>query len=295
MIETKILNLKVVVTLILSLPSSTFSTCFLHHHHHQQQQYQCPISNRFNDVRRYNHSLTNSKFQQPPNQFNKRKSSHHTTVCVQKSKNDHNTDNEIIIQQKIIQPLESILTFLSKPLGTSLYSLPLVYPLTIIGFNFLLDDIKSVLILDFSFILFYTFVRSVLVIQGDDGFDDDDGDESLSLTAKNNKILDLIALFGSIVTVGLISPSGLSIKTIIHNDDVAISGIIGFGLLLLCFTSGVMSVLNGTQSQMTQEVGEQEDRNNRRGDKNDNEDDDDSFNLFSEWDRKFKELNDNDS
>ena len=232
---------------------------------------------------------------------------------------DHNniistSTNQTIQPTNIIQPFfESILLFLSTPIQllsktNIVYSIPLVYPIIILGLNLILDNWQSVLILDFFFVLFFTFTRTMLLIQEDNDFNDidDNDDDVYGLDViNNNRILDLIVLFGSIISTGIISPTGISIKRLYNvNDDgsntIAVMGLIGFGLLLLCSSSGVVNLLRSSTSDMKEsnrkslngDSSMEGSRNNRNSN-----DDRDVFteDLLSEWDRRFKELGHHDS
>ena len=223
--------------------------------------------------------------------------------------------NQTIQPTNIMQPFfESILLLLSTPIQllsktNIVYSIPLVYPIIILGLNLILDNWQSVLILDFFFVLFFTFTRTMLLIQEDNDFNDIDynDDDVYGLDViNNNRILDLIVLFGSIISTGIISPTGISIKRLYNNmnDDgsntIAVMGLIGFGLLLLCSSSGVVNLLRSSTSDMKEsnrkslngDSSMEGSRNNRNSN-----DDRDVFteDLLSEWDRRFKELGHHDS
>lgn len=215
-----------------------------------------------------------------------------------KNDSDNKADDDTTTLSSIIQPFESIFKFLLTPIPnntSSPYSIPLLYPLLIIGLNLVLDSLTTVLLLDFFFVLFYTFARSVIIMQEDydddvdgyhggiDGIVDDDVDDNDRFFNLNSKVLDLVALSGSIVSAGLVSPTGLSIVT----DDMGLGENIGLILLLLCSSFGVVNLLYGIGDGYNDSNDNGHNVRNKVKDKNG---DDFSSDLFSDWDRKFRDI-----
>ena len=272
---------------------SGLDTNYFHHHHHhhphncKQQHDQLPSLNFHHyKTRTHNRILFTPKIVRAREPLTKQLAKRRNTSQHDDYDDDNNKKNEDDILKKVIQPLESVLSFLSTPIpnDTSSYSLPLVYPLVMIGLNLVLDSLTTVLLLDFFFVLFYIFARSAIIVQGDnddDINDDDDDDEFLNL---NSRVLDLVALFGSITSAGLVSPAGLSITI----DDVGIEKNVGSALLILCFSFGVLNIISGiNDGDSDGDGGDNHEHKNNLKDKNN---DDLSSDLFSEWDRKFKDL-----
>ncbi len=188
--------------------------------------------------------------------------------------NDDNDDSDPLNQ--IIQPLESLLIFLSTPIpppSSSSYSLPLVYPFTIIALNLVLDSWTNTFLLDFLFIGFFLLARSTFV-QGDDDIDDyndnyDDDDDN-NVFQLNNKILDLVVLFGSVVSTAILSPTGFQFFDV---ENIGIGNWIGLSILGICTSSGIIvnvqkwnDKYTATSSTTTSSRNNRVDRSNDDGD-----------------------------
>ena len=271
-----------------------------HSYQHQHQHHKLAYSPFLQC--RHNHSINSFKL------FAKRQRNTRTnTDTSSNNKEDngtnkeYNDDNNKNILSQIIQPLESTLSFLSTPIPPpsskySQYSLPLVYPLTIIGLNLLLNSVATIILLDLFFVLFYTFTRFVAYSYDDDD-NDDDNDEYDYDILKNKNTLDLVALFGSIISAALISPAGLSFDRIATNTSTTsvnasagLSDTIGLGLLLLCSSFGIVNLISDRRSDTATSTSNDEyddlyeDMNNREEKKKNVE--------LSEWDQKFREFGD---
>ncbi len=205
-------------------------------------------------------------------------------------------DEDLISQ--IIQPLESILLFLSTPIpnNTSSYALPLVYPLTIIALNLLLNSVATIILLDMFFVIFFLFARSAIIQgDGDDDFDKDDdydrggeNDDYNELVMLDNKVLDLIALFGAVASAAIVSPSGFNF---FDSGNIGVGNFIGLVLLAVCSSSGIIvnmrlwddKYYNSNDNNFLNDYDDGDVR--EKTDVNDY-----STKLISDWDKKFKEF-----
>ena len=189
--------------------------------------------------------------------------------------------------------------------------MPLVYPLAIIGLNLLLIDssrMSTVLLLDFFFLVFYTSSRWIAIMENDyDDYDDNntynDSDEEAEGGENpfivDGNILDLVALFGAIVSAGLISPTGFLF--IDAWNDLGLASYVGLSMVFLSSISSVYNLMSqGTIINNDNDDDDDDDDDNiNRGDRkgtsnnkkrNDVVQDQFTSDLLQEWDRRFDDL-----
>mmetsp|Transcript_32043 Transcript_32043/g.37355 ORF Transcript_32043/g.37355 Transcript_32043/m.37355 type:complete len:300 (-) Transcript_32043:3-902(-) len=248
-----------------------------------------PLKNNSNNILRtdndkhiFSNQIITTDHSNNLHKHNSKKNSNNDENIANRKNNKQENSRGDDVSNAILEPLEYIVNLLSIPIPTnSKYSLPLVYPLTLIGLNLMLE-MPTLLLLDIFFLLFYTLGRSITI------YDEGDEDEDQELGGQDefirfNNLLDLVVLFGSIASAGLISPTGLSF----HMNGIM--GNTGLSLVVVSALSGLLKIFKNNDGTTSFKVDNDAISNGIEKDETETSENP-AAKLLDIWDRKFAEL-----